>query len=138
MIVDSYFWSQPLMWPEFSGIYFNVYEGKSAEWGVSYSFLLYSLPAPVSEMFLLIAFPEACLFHGTSSKAPHGLCSFGSAGSYCEREGEEHVLCCYCFRRPTFPTRAQGMAFYRLCRPHVQHISCEGCSLDVGILIFFC
>lgn len=32
--VDSYFWGY-LIWPEFSGIYFNVVEGKSAEWGTS-------------------------------------------------------------------------------------------------------
>lgn len=34
VLVDSYFWSE-LVWPELSGILFNVYEGKSAEWGVS-------------------------------------------------------------------------------------------------------
>ncbi|KAG2018344.1 alpha-1,6-mannosyltransferase subunit [Coprinopsis cinerea AmutBmut pab1-1] len=35
VLVDSYFWNQPLLWPEFSAIYFNVFQGKSAEWGVS-------------------------------------------------------------------------------------------------------
>ena len=33
--IDSYFWDHWPLWPEFSGIYFNIYEGKSAEWGVS-------------------------------------------------------------------------------------------------------
>lgn len=33
--IDSYFWDIWPLWPEFSSIYFNVYEGKSAEWGVS-------------------------------------------------------------------------------------------------------
>lgn len=32
--VDSYFWRQYPVWPEFSGIYFNVFQGKSAQWGV--------------------------------------------------------------------------------------------------------
>ena len=32
--IDSYFWEHWL-WPEFFSTYFNVYEGKSAEWGVS-------------------------------------------------------------------------------------------------------
>ncbi|QRV89538.1 glycosyltransferase family 22 protein [Ceratobasidium sp. AG-Ba] len=35
ILVDSYFWNQrnPPLWPELSGILFNVYEGKSSEWG---------------------------------------------------------------------------------------------------------
>ncbi|TFY74397.1 hypothetical protein EWM64_g9615 [Hericium alpestre] len=33
--IDSYFWRQWPMWPELQALYFNVYEGKSAEWGVS-------------------------------------------------------------------------------------------------------
>ena len=32
--IDSYFWDQWPLWPEVSSIYFNVYEGKSADWGV--------------------------------------------------------------------------------------------------------
>ncbi|KIM42281.1 glycosyltransferase family 22 protein [Hebeloma cylindrosporum] len=35
LVVDSYFWNAYPLWPEFSGIYFNVVEGKSAEWGTS-------------------------------------------------------------------------------------------------------
>lgn len=33
-MIDSYFWSQWPLWPELYGLYFNVYQGKSAEWGV--------------------------------------------------------------------------------------------------------
>ncbi|GJE85804.1 glycosyltransferase family 22 protein [Phanerochaete sordida] len=33
--VDSYFWQQWPLWPELYGIYFNVIQGNSAEWGVS-------------------------------------------------------------------------------------------------------
>ncbi|KAJ7736813.1 glycosyltransferase family 22 protein [Mycena metata] len=33
--VDSYFWAQPYLWPEWQSIYFNVVEGKSVEWGTS-------------------------------------------------------------------------------------------------------
>jgi alpha-1,6-mannosyltransferase len=32
--LDSFFW-QRLLWPEFSSLLFNVYSGKSTEWGVS-------------------------------------------------------------------------------------------------------
>ncbi|TFK49730.1 alpha-1,6-mannosyltransferase subunit [Heliocybe sulcata] len=35
VVVDSYFWQRWPLWPELVGLYFNVYEGKSAEWGVS-------------------------------------------------------------------------------------------------------
>ncbi|TFK71490.1 alpha-1,6-mannosyltransferase subunit [Pluteus cervinus] len=35
IMVDSYFWDQFPLWPEFSAIFFNVYQGKSSEWGVS-------------------------------------------------------------------------------------------------------
>ncbi len=34
MLVDSYFWQQWPLWPELYGVYFNVFQGKSAEWGV--------------------------------------------------------------------------------------------------------
>ncbi|CAG8975679.1 hypothetical protein HYALB_00007882 [Hymenoscyphus albidus] len=32
--IDSFFWQKPL-WPELWGFYFNVFEGKSSEWGTS-------------------------------------------------------------------------------------------------------
>lgn len=34
VVVDSYFWQKWPLWPELYGIYFNVVQGKSAEWGV--------------------------------------------------------------------------------------------------------
>ena len=39
VLIDSYFWDQWPLWPEFFSIYFNVYEGKSAEWGVGIFFI---------------------------------------------------------------------------------------------------
>ena len=36
-MVDSYFWGR-WTWPEMEAVVFNVVEGKSEEWGVSYSF----------------------------------------------------------------------------------------------------
>lgn len=35
VMVDSYFWKVFPLWPEFSSVYFNIYEGKSSDWGVS-------------------------------------------------------------------------------------------------------
>ncbi|KAG5716802.1 putative dolichyl-P-Man:Man(7)GlcNAc(2)-PP-dolichyl-alpha-1, 6-mannosyltransferase, partial [Termitomyces sp. T112] len=46
MFVDSYFWGKPYLWPEFSGIYFNVYEGKSVEWGTSPVYAYWTLHLP--------------------------------------------------------------------------------------------
>ncbi|KAF8624429.1 hypothetical protein AX17_007138 [Amanita inopinata Kibby_2008] len=34
-LIDSYFWNAFPLWPELHGVYFNVYQGKSAEWGTS-------------------------------------------------------------------------------------------------------
>jgi alpha-1,6-mannosyltransferase len=41
--LDSYFWGQWPLWPEFVGLYFNVYQGKSSEWGVRYSNSYYAI-----------------------------------------------------------------------------------------------
>lgn len=42
VVVDTYNWRwETPLWPELYSIWFNVYEGKSAEWGVR---LLYLLP----------------------------------------------------------------------------------------------
>jgi alpha-1,6-mannosyltransferase len=35
VLVDSYFWGRWPLWPELYAAWFNVYEGKSSEWGVS-------------------------------------------------------------------------------------------------------
>ncbi|KEP54634.1 ALG12-alpha-1,6-mannosyltransferase-like protein [Rhizoctonia solani 123E] len=48
IFIDSYFWNtwNPPLWPELSGILFNVYEGKSSEWGTSpwHAYLTHHLP----------------------------------------------------------------------------------------------
>ncbi|KIP11676.1 glycosyltransferase family 22 protein [Phlebiopsis gigantea 11061_1 CR5-6] len=46
VIVDSYFWQQWPLWPELYGLYFNVIQGKSSEWGVSpfYAYFTTHLP----------------------------------------------------------------------------------------------
>ncbi|KAI0819273.1 Alg9-like mannosyltransferase family-domain-containing protein [Trametes gibbosa] len=35
VVVDSYFWQKWPLWPELHGVYFNIVQGKSAEWGIS-------------------------------------------------------------------------------------------------------
>ncbi|KAF7288460.1 Mannosyltransferase [Mycena chlorophos] len=66
--VDSYFWQQAYLWPEFHSIYFNVVEGKSVEWGVSpfHAYLTSHLPK-----LLLTALPLS--FFAVFSSAPRRL-----------------------------------------------------------------
>ncbi|KZV62383.1 glycosyltransferase family 22 protein [Peniophora sp. CONT] len=54
VFVDSYFWKTYPLWPEFAGIYFNVYEGKSADWGVSPAHAYFSSHLP---RLLLLGIP---------------------------------------------------------------------------------
>ncbi|KAI6107933.1 glycosyltransferase family 22 protein [Pisolithus sp. B1] len=56
--VDSYFWNQWPLWPELYGFYFNVYLGKSAEWGTSAPLSYFSAHLP---KLLLGALPLAVL-----------------------------------------------------------------------------
>ncbi|KIM64276.1 glycosyltransferase family 22 protein [Scleroderma citrinum Foug A] len=56
--VDSYFWDQWPLWPELYGLYFNVYLGKSAEWGTSSSHTYFTTYLP---KLLLGAGPLAVL-----------------------------------------------------------------------------
>ncbi|KAG1775965.1 glycosyltransferase family 22 protein [Suillus placidus] len=44
--IDSYLWNQWPLWPELYGIYFNVYQGKSSDWGTSplHAYFLSHLP----------------------------------------------------------------------------------------------
>ncbi|KAI6042478.1 glycosyltransferase family 22 protein [Pisolithus marmoratus] len=56
--IDSYFWNQWPLWPELYGFYFNVYQGKSAEWGASAPHSYFSVHLP---KLLLGALPLAIL-----------------------------------------------------------------------------
>lgn len=44
--VDSFFWQQYPLWPELSSFLFNVYEGKSIEWGTSPWFYYFTNAMP--------------------------------------------------------------------------------------------
>ena len=47
VLIDTYFWKTEYpLWPELLGVYFNVVQGKSADWGVRPS--SFSLPIPLS------------------------------------------------------------------------------------------
>ena len=54
VLIDTYFWKTKYpLWPELFGVYFNVFQGKSADWGVHPS--SFSLPFPFS--LHLLPFP---------------------------------------------------------------------------------
>ncbi|KAJ3874113.1 Alg9-like mannosyltransferase family-domain-containing protein, partial [Lentinula edodes] len=81
MAVDSYFW-KTASFPELLGVYFNVFQGKSSEWGTS-PFWTYFYPMLLKS--LLCALPLACLGYVMDSRIrevllPHivfvGLMSF--------------------------------------------------------------
>ena len=38
-IVDGHYWQKAFIWPELEGMLFNVFEGKSSEWGVCHLLL---------------------------------------------------------------------------------------------------
>ncbi|POS85132.1 cysteine proteinase, partial [Erysiphe pulchra] len=54
-IIDSYFWQRPI-WPELSGFYFNVIQGKSSDWGTSAIHYYYSnlLPKLLLNPFIYV------------------------------------------------------------------------------------
>ncbi|KAH9885786.1 Alg9-like mannosyltransferase family-domain-containing protein [Cubamyces lactineus] len=58
VLTDSYFWQRWPLWPELYGIYFNVIEGKSADWGVSPRHAYFSSHLP---KLLLSALPLSVL-----------------------------------------------------------------------------
>ncbi|KAJ7286958.1 glycosyltransferase family 22 protein [Mycena rebaudengoi] len=66
--IDSYFWGQPYLWPEWQSIYFNVVEGKSAEWGTSPAHAYFTSHLP---KLLLSALPLS--FFAAFSSAPRRL-----------------------------------------------------------------
>lgn len=68
MSVDSHFW-RSTVWPELHNLFYNVVEGKSANWGTSpwYQYFLLDLPR-----IKLLAFP-AFLLGLTYSEIPRRL-----------------------------------------------------------------
>ncbi|CAE6427180.1 unnamed protein product [Rhizoctonia solani] len=82
VIIDSYFWNEwsPPLWPELSGILFNVYEGKSSEWGISpwHTYLTHHLPKLILSSAPLafyacapIGLEQALLKTNSRANSPH-------------------------------------------------------------------
>ncbi|KAJ4483563.1 glycosyltransferase family 22 protein [Lentinula aciculospora] len=67
--IDSYFW-KTFVWPEFSGIYFNVVQGKSSQWGTSPPLMYFTSSLP---SLLLFALPLSCLGCAMDSRIREAL-----------------------------------------------------------------
>jgi hypothetical protein len=85
MLVDSYFWNKSLLWPEFSGIYFNVIQGKSAEWGVIVVFPAFPLRFAKS-FFPFLDFTQTHIYHLVSTQTS---------------SRSSTTIACWIFYRPT-------------------------------------
>ena len=62
ILVDSYFWSTWPLWPEAYTLYFNVYQGKSSEWGVSLVDIFHSISERLTVCFTLQVSPPLAYF----------------------------------------------------------------------------
>ena len=79
--IDSFFWQQFPLWPEFVGFYYNTVLGKASEWGTSPFHYYFTNALPrllVNPMVLLVCIPQSILSKavGHTSKAillPHAI-----------------------------------------------------------------
>jgi len=67
---DSVFWDR-LVWPELAGLYFNVIQGKSSEWGTSPYHIYFSnlLPKMLKNPAILVLIPVSLCMQRTRKNA---------------------------------------------------------------------
>lgn len=129
--VDSYLWTY-FVWPEAYGVYFNIYQGKSADWGVSpaYYYLMSGLPK-----LLLFSAPLAIVAASSRNIRRTGVIGlllpsiFGIIGGMS------------CVGHKVGPSRKDilfladidtGMALCGVCRTNDQPASCTGSCAAVS------
>jgi alpha-1,6-mannosyltransferase len=70
--IDSHFWQQFPLWPELSGLIFNVGEGKASDWGTSpwYYYMIVAVPKLLmNPLTWLLCIPVATLMPATQRYA---------------------------------------------------------------------
>ena len=69
VLIDTYFWKTEYpLWPELFAVYFNVVQGKSADWGVRPS--SFSLLIPHPRLPPILDLPTANIPHHAPPKTP--------------------------------------------------------------------
>jgi alpha-1,6-mannosyltransferase len=67
--VDSFFWQQFPLWPEWTSFYYNTIQGKSSEWGVSPWHFYFASSLPRLLMATVAPLPLALALPSTRSRA---------------------------------------------------------------------
>lgn len=128
MTVDSYFW-KTASFPELSGVYFNVFQGKSSEWGVCsthkssrhlHSFTFFTSDFTVLDVLL----PDVTQI--SSRRITFGV--LGVCHGFPHQRGTSTA---YCIRWPHEFFGTQGVAIYCLCCSGVQYRCSKGEQMDV-------
>ena len=119
VLVDSYF-GDHWLWPELYSIYFNVYEGKSAEWGVSIFFIWLLRISPYSGISVLD------ILHNPPSPS-HGDCALHSGWFYARYSDQGTRPTVSSLHLPDELPRAQRMALRCVCCAIIEHRRCACC-----------
>ncbi|KAG9242988.1 Alg9-like mannosyltransferase family-domain-containing protein [Calycina marina] len=74
-VFDSYFWGR-WVWPELAGVYFNVFQGKSSEWGTSpyHTYFTNFLPKMLKNPAVLLLIGLSVVMRATRSNAIKMIC----------------------------------------------------------------
>ncbi|KAJ2492047.1 alpha-1,6- mannosyltransferase [Coemansia sp. RSA 2050] len=133
LAVDSYYWCQCWMWPEFQVFRFNAVDGRSSEWGVSppHHYFMRFLPK-----LLLGALPLACIGALADKRATRLAAPYIAA--ICIFSANPHKEWRFIF--PAVPVfnacAAAGMAHLRRTAPSSRWVTLVGVSLAAGSLAF--
>lgn len=117
--VDSYFWQRYPLWPELYGVYFNVVQGKSSDWGVSVFSPFVWYRSNHHGVFTGLAVPR--IFHSTPSQAADVFYSTLCRRCSVRPSDSLAFVACFAVHPPAQWAGTQRVALHRVCRAHIQH-----------------